>query len=205
MKRLTFHRRSIRLRGYDYRRCGMYFVTICTHKRECLFGEVKNGVMELSESGKTARTCWLDIPTHFQNVQLDEFVVMPNHIHGVIIIEKQSTPVGYRGMACRTDATVDQPLPIHTQCRGMACHAPTHDRGGRMFGKPQSDSLSSIIGSFKSATAKRVNLFRDSPGAPVWQRNFHEHIIRDNDALERIRRYILNNPRNWPSDSKNVL
>jgi len=167
------HRRSIRLKGYDYSQPGAYFITLVTQDRACLFGEVVDGEMRLNAWGKIARQCWFDIPVHFPHAALDAFVVMPNHIHGVIII------VGDRGTACR---------------------APTPEQ----FGKPVAGSIPTIIRSYKSAVAKRINEHRGTPGAPVWQRNYFEHIIRNSDELHRIREYITNNPLQWALDRENL-
>lgn len=165
--------RSIRLKGYDYARPGAYFVTICTQNRVCLFGDVVNGKMRLNDTGDIVRQCWLDMPAHCSTAVLDEFVVMPNHIHGVIVLG--DAPVG---------ATHASPLP-------------TRPRG------PRRQSIASIVGSFKSAVTKRLNERRGTPGASVWQRNYYEHIIRDDAAWQRIREYIANNPLQWALDREN--
>lgn len=167
------NRRSIRLKGYDYSQAGAYFVTICTQDRVYLFGEVVDGEMRLNEWGEIVRQCWFDIPAHFPKAALDEFVVMPNHIHGIIVLV--DSPVG---------ATHASPLP--TQPRG-----------------PQRQSIASIVGSYKSAVAKRINQQRGTPGAPVWQRNYYEHIIRNDESLNRIRQYIAENPLRWEVDREN--
>lgn len=167
-------RRSIRLPGYDYRDGGVYFVTICTKKKEHLFGKIRNGMMGLNEYGCVVADCWQSIPTHFPGVELDAFIIMPNHIHGLLYVDDQS-------------------------CRGMACHAPTQ----RKFGKPIASSLPTIIGSFKSAVTKRINSLRDEPGAPVWQRNYYERIVRNHDETIRIRRYIHHNPHQWDRNDDN--
>ncbi len=162
------HRRSIRLQDYDYSLAGAYFVTICASGRECLFGEVAGGVERLNETGRVVQECWNDIPGHFPHAELDEFVVMPNHLHGIIVIDR-------RGTACR--ARIDE-----------------------SFGRPVAGSLPTIIRSFKSAAAKRINALRDNPGAPVWQRNYYERVIRDDRELNGIRQYIADNPAKWEQD-----
>lgn len=161
-------RRSIRLRDYDYSHAGAYFVTICTFQREGLFGDVMNGGMHLNEMGQAALECWNDIPGHFPHIELDEFVVMPNHLHGIIV----------------------------TDCRGTARRA----RFEETFGRPVAGSLATIIRSFKSAATKRINTLRDNPGAPVWQRNYYERVIRDDRELDGIRQYIADNPAKWAED-----
>lgn len=173
------HRRSIRLKGYDYTQPGAYFVTICTHDRACLFGEVVEGVMRLNAWGEIVREEW------FRTAQLrpyvvlheDEFVVMPNHVHGIIWI------VG------RVGAT-RQVAPTRV--------VPTSPAG------PDAGSIGAIIGQFKSAVTKRINAYWGIPGARIWQRNYYEHIIRTERALNAIRRYIAENPLRWHLDRYNA-
>ena len=173
------NRRSIRLRGYDYSQAGVYFVTICTHNRRSeksfapyLFGEIVDGEMVLNDVGRLVAKCWRDIPAHFPHVELDEFIVMPNHVHGILLI---------------------------ANCRGTACRAPTGER----FGKPIGGSLPTIVRSFKSAATKRINERRNEPGMKFWQRNYYEHIIRNEGELSDIREYIVNNPLKWEFDREN--
>jgi len=194
------HRRSVRLRGYDYRQGGAYFVTLCTYERECLFGEVAEGAMRENRYGEVARFCWSAIPGHFPQVSLGPFVVMPNHVHGVIMIEDD----GGRGTACR--ARTDVTCHAHTDA---ACYAPT-DKAlqactveGARFGKPASGALGVIVGSFKSAVSKQINALRDTAGATVWQRNYYEHIIRNDEEWFAIGEYIANNPAQWAVDREN--
>lgn len=168
------HRRSIRVRGYDYRNAGAYYITLVTHDRQCLFGEIVDVEMRLNEYGQIAAACWEDIPHHFENVELDTFVMMPNHVHGIVVITDN---VG---------ATHASPL-----------RKPQLPRG------PVSRSLAAIIGSFKSATTKRINEMRGMQGATIWQHNYYEHIIRDENDLNRIREYIFNNPSRWAEDDEN--
>ncbi len=158
----------MRLRGYDYAQAGAYFVTICAHNRECVFGESMGGEMRLSNIGKIADECWNAIPEHFQQVELDEFVVMPNHIHGILVI---TDFVG------ATHASPLQKSPLQEQPRG-----------------PNPKSVGAIVGSFKSAVTTRINRLRDTPRTPIWQRNYYEHIIRTERELNVIREYIHNNP-----------
>ena len=131
--------------------------------------------MQLSEYGKIVSACWDETPAHFARVEQDIFVVMPNHVHLIVIL------------------TDDDPS------RGTACRAPTP-----MFGKPIPDSLPTIIRSFKSAATKRINTLRDTPGASVWQRNYYERIIRNERELDAVRRYIIDNPVTWNKDIENA-
>lgn len=185
-----YHRRSIRLKGYDYTRPGAYFITVCTRDRACLFGEVKAGKVELNQWGIIVQECWHDLPKHFSNVKLDSFVVMPNHVHGIVIITRSP---------CRGDAGVAptyQPYSSHRR-HPASVSAPAVPCG------PKPASIGAIVGSFKSAVTRRINELRQTPAAPVWQRNYYEHIIRDDASLERIRAYIRNNPLQWALDREN--
>ncbi|WP_036199620.1 transposase [Meiothermus ruber] len=175
------HRRSVRLKGYDYTQAGAYFITICAQNRECLFGDVVDGEMRLNEIGLIVRDEWLKTAILRPSVVLDEYVVMPNHIHGVIIITDD----------CRGT--------LHG--RGTLQRAPTIEQ----FGKPTSNSIPTIVRLFKSATTKRINEHRGTPGMPVWQRNYYEHIIRNDASLNRIRQYIVNNPIKWGLDRENPV
>ena len=167
------HRRSIRLKGYDYTQPGAYFVTICTHQQACLFGEVSGESIALNPLGQVVEDEWLRTTTVRPNVVLDKFVIMPNHVHGIIMIAKHG--------------------------RGTMHRAPTTER----FGKPVSGSLPTIVRAFKRAATKRINHLRGTPGLPVWQRNYYEHIIRDDAGLNRIREYIVYNPQRWHLDRYN--
>ena len=173
------HRHSIRLQGYDYSQAGAYFVTIVTQHRACLFGDVVDRVMRLNAAGKIVRDEWLRTSQIRPNVELDAFFVMPNHIHGIIILNSDIDAL--------RDASTD--------------HVPTLER----FGKPTSNTIPTIVRFFKSTTTKQINEFTDNPGNKIWQRNYFEHIIRDQNTLENIRQYILNNPINWAEDSENPL
>ena len=166
------HRRSIRLRGWDYSRPGAYFVTICTHNGECLLGWVVDGKMMLSPWGQIARDEWMASAKIRHEIRLDAFVVMPDHIHGIIWIVAGNN-VG---------ATGRSPLRPHG---------------------PSPKSLGSFIAGYKSAVTKRINEMRKTPGTPVWQRNYYEHIIRDEEESNATRLYIIENPQNWDIDTEN--
>ena len=152
-----------------------------------MFGDVADGVMRLNQMGHIVRQCWLAIPDHVPPVLLDEFVVMPNHVLGIIVLVSTDT-VG------ATHASPPQHAsPLQND------DTPTRPRG------PQRQSVGSIVGSFKSAATKRINEHRGTPGAPVWQRDYFEHIIRNDESLNRICEYILNNPLQWDLDRENPL
>lgn len=180
-------RRSIRLKGYDYTQAGAYFITLCTYERQCLFGEVVDGVMRLNQLGLIVREEWIKTALLRPRVVLDAFVVMPNHLHGIIVLNDIC-----RGTRQRAPTVPRAPKTPVQQC-------PTTEQ----FGKPTSDSIPTIVRSFKSATTKRINALRATPGAPVWQRNYYEHIVRNEHDLERIRQYIAENPARWHLDREN--
>jgi putative transposase len=162
------HRRSIRLKGYDYRQAGMYFFTICTKDRAYLFGEVVDGEMRLNEKGQIVADTWQWLAIQYKHIVLDAWVIMPNHLHGIIVI-------------------------VDEYCRGGSRTAPTQQR------KP----IGRLIGAFKTVSTKHINNIRNTPGFPVWQRNYYEHIIRNEESLTQIRQYILNNPGQWEFDREN--
>jgi REP element-mobilizing transposase RayT len=170
------HRRSIRLKEYNYTQPGEYFITLVAYKRSYLFGKITNGTMNLNDFGNIAQSCCHEIPNHFSNARLDEFVVMPNHIHGIIIISDNSP---------------------NNASRRNACVAQTQNP------KPISGSLGTIVGSYKSAISKRIDELRGMPGGKVWHRNYYEHIVRNEYSLNRIRQYIISNPNNWKEDKEN--
>ncbi len=171
------HRRSIRLRGYDYARAGAYFVTVCVQGRECLFGEVVAGKIVLTPEGEMVRSVWRGLAERFPNLVLDEFVAMPNHCHGILMI---SEPVG---------APLAAPCPGHpVKPKGAASSAPT---------------LGGIVRAFKSISAIAVNRLMDRADRPLWQRNYYERILRDDEELDRARRYIADNPAKWAMDAEN--
>ena len=190
-----YHRRSIRLQGYDYTQNGAYFVTICAHERLHLFGKVVDGNMHLNDWGMFVRSCWHEIPSHHPYIELDAFVVMPNHMHGVIVIAGDNgvmidtTGDDRRGMI---DTTGDDR-------RGMIYHAPTDIK--REFSKPIAHSLSSIVGTFKAAVTRHIKRQPNAPDHPIWQRNYYEHIIRSEESLNTIRSYVATNPTKWVEDS----
>ena len=162
-------RRSIRLRHHDYSRAGAYYITVCTDGRKLLFGEVIDDEVKLNELGRIAAEEWSKSAQVRSEIELDAWVVMPNHVHGIVMIAGRE-----RG---------DQPV------------APT--------GGLRSRSLGALIGGFKSAATSRINAMRCTPGASVWQRNYYEHVIRDESALNRIRQYIVDNPARWSEDPEN--
>ncbi|GCL56175.1 hypothetical protein NIES3806_35340 [Microcystis aeruginosa NIES-3806] len=172
------HRRSIRLRNYDYSQPGAYFVTICTYQKQSWFGEIKNGQIYLNQLGKIVADEWLKTCKIRPNFKLDEWVIMPNHFHGIVIINDYSGDDQSLGAR-------DAPLDLGA-------------RDAPLQQKP--NSLSSCIAGFKSAVTKRINLLRQNTDTPIWQRNYYESILRDEKYLAVVREYIINNPKNWPND-----
>jgi REP element-mobilizing transposase RayT len=179
----SHRRRSIRLQGYDYSMAGAYFVTICAYRRECFFGEIVDGEMWLSDAGRTARPIWEQLPDHYPYIRLDAFVIMPNHVHGIVILNDATDMVG-AGL---------KPAPTTSQTSLKP--APT---GGR-----KRHSLPEIIRAFKTFSSRRINESREMIGVPVWQRNYYEHVIRNDRALNAIRNYIEANPLQWANDPEN--
>lgn len=172
----TFRIESTRLKGYDYSQPGEYFVTICTHDHECLFGTVADEEVRLSAIGEIAKNCWKEIPKHFLNVDLDEFIIMPNHIHGIIIINDND--INMQSTNCR-----DVQLNVSTRI------------------SPRKETLSVVIRTYKATvtTLCRRNGFYEFK----WQPGFYEHIIRDEKDLQNTRDYIINNPIKWLYDKEN--
>ena len=183
------HRRSIRLKGYDYRREGMYFVTIVVEDRAYLFGEVVDGEMRPNQFGRIVKATWNELPHHYRGVRCDAFVVMPNHIHGVIgLVDDEGVGANDVGAGLKP-------------ARGVVA-GPNSVRAG-LKPAPTRPGLPEIIRGFKTFSARRINELRETRGVPIWQRNYYEHIIRDEESLNRIRGYILNNPAQWAVDPEN--
>jgi putative transposase len=170
--------RSSRYRGYDYSLPGGYFITICTKNKIPYFGNIDNGKMILSETGLIARDSWIAIPSHFPNTVLDEFIIMPDHIHGIIIIK----PTG----AELSVATPNLGVATQSMSRGDTSGM----KSGNLYWK--SNSIGSIINQFK----RICTIITKTKGLDLaWQTRFHDHIIRNNTEHQRIRNYIINNPR----------
>lgn len=185
------HRRSIRLKEYDYGQPGAYFVTICTHKKQCWFGEIHNSRMCLNQFGKIVAQEWLRTAEIRPEVVLDEWIIMPNHVHGIIAIGRNSQE---KGTQVGKKEQIDEGMQV-ADFQEKRAHVGAPLRVGR--GRK---SLSSIVAGFKSVTTKRVNILREMPGIPLWQRNYYESVVRDRFHLERIRNYIRANPLDWSDD-----
>ncbi|MFI5330749.1 MAG: transposase [Desulfobaccales bacterium] len=168
MERPPHYRRSLRLKDYDYRQSGAYFVTICVKDRKYLLGSITDGEARLSTYGSIVANCWLWLSSGYSYLSLDEWTIMPNHLHGIIFIYQPNAG------GSRTAPTIPKPLP-----------------------------LSRLVGAFKTVSSKYINIVRQTLGAPFWQRGFYEHVIRHEEALNRIRNYIATNPVRWELDREN--
>jgi len=155
-----YDRKNLRLTNYDYSQEGFYFVTICTHERAYLFGDVANGQMQPNQWGTIVKECWYEIPIHFSTVYLDEFVIMPNHVHGIIVMEGGETP-------------------------------------------PLRPTLGQVVAYYKYQSTKQINILRNLQGTRIWQRNYYEHVIRNDKDLDQTRQYIQFNPLLWDEDVYN--
>lgn len=168
------HRRSIRLKDYDYTQAGAYFITLCVENRACVLGDVIDGEMQLSPSGAIVADAWEWLAQQYPYVAIDEYVVMPNHFHGIIVVD----------------------APTVGAVREPPNEPPT---------SPPRKPLGRLIGAFKTVSTKRINELNTTPGISFWQRNYYEHIIRHENALDRIRGYIIRNPMKWAIDRQNPL
>ncbi|MEJ5283963.1 MAG: transposase [Brevinematales bacterium] len=186
------HRRSIRLKNYNYSQPGTYFITLCVKNRENLFGTITNGQIQLNDYGKIAQKYWLEIPSHFPDVSLDEFVIMPNHFHGIVIINEIVGKVGAIHELLQPSQP-EFPQPSQPELSKIQEDIESPKIRRKM-------TIPKIVGRFKMNSAKEINLLRQTPGIPVWQRNYYEHIIRIEKELNNIRKYIINNPLKWKTD-----
>ena len=207
------HRRSIRLKGYDYSQAGLYFITICAQNRACLFGNIVVGAplvgaqMVLNDAGKMVETEWLKLPNRFTNIELHEFVVMPNHFHGILeitvgasvgvsLVDTQNTPDTQNG---RPEGQPQGIAPT-TITPDISADAPTDTAKNKTVGD--------MMDAFKSITTveyiRGVKTMGWQPfDGKLWQRNYWEHIIRNYNEYQRISEYIINNPQRWDNDKLN--
>jgi len=160
--------RSRRLRGYNYEKPDNYFVTIVTKNRKPIFGQIKAKSMELNEIGLVVRQSWEWLKNQYDYVELDEFIIMPNHLHGIVVM--------------RNDRCVSRNAPASITTKRK--------------------SLDRLIGAFKTVLTKQINQINKSPGSKIWQRDFHDQIIRDSEDLDRIRHYIKDNPQAWSANGQ---
>ncbi len=196
MNKIKRRRKSTRLPGYDYTQPGAYFVTLCTCNRVSLFGEIVAGEMHCNDFGRITSKTWEWLSQQYLYIELDAWIVMPNHLHGIVMINQdcrgRSRPAPTSGN--RSD------LAFGVQPVSAPVNPSTNTIDDSMIRKP----LGQIIGAFKTVSGKQINLLRNSPSKPVWQRSFFEHIIRNDKSLEIIRSYIINNPMRWNLDKDNL-
>ncbi len=185
------NRRRIRLKGYNYSQAGLYFITICCQDRICRFGHIDNSEMTLNEYGKIANNGWSKLPERFPNVELDVFQIMPNHIHGIIILNEMPVGAGFTPVQIINNTPAQNKTDNATTDfnRATARVAPT---------------VSDIVGAYKSLVANEcLKIFKmnNETMGKLWQRNYWEHIIRNEQSYRNISEYIINNPANWISDT----
>ena len=178
-------RQSIRLKGYDYSRSGFYFITICCYQRECLFGKITDGQIKLNNFGELVKQEWLKSAEIRKEIELGEFVIMPNHFHAIVIIDRNAGTMNLGANGRSTLQKINHSSEIQSSKQAISM-------------KPK--SLSSLIAGFKSATTKKINMIRETPQNPVWQRNYYDNIIRNDESLDKIREYVQNNPLSWEND-----
>ena len=191
-------RRAMRLRGYDYSQPGAYFVTICVQHRQCLFGAIIDRKMHLNEIGEIVVEYWNRIPQHFFSVEIGEYVIMPNHIHGIIAwdIAEARSPNPQENAKKRRGEVTSPSLGKNAEARSPNPQENARKRRGEVT----SPSLGKIVAYFKYQSTKHINQHHNTPGTRIWQRNYHDHIIRDDIDLQRLCEYIQNNPRKWELD-----
>lgn len=181
------HRRSIRLKGYDYSQPADYFVTICVQRRECLFGQIANGEMLPNEVGRMIERWWAKLADKFPSIEKDVYVVMPNHFHGIVMIKRQDGPPADVGAVLR-----GRPGPARM---------PGHPHGG-------APALGDMMDWFKTMTTNDyIRGVKERGWTPfqrrLWQRGYYEHIVRGEQELDRIREYVATNPARWEQDREN--
>jgi len=182
-----FRVETTRLKNWNYASDGWYFITICTKGRENIFGIIEHGIMILNQYGRIVEQCWFDLPNHYFNLILDAFVIMPNHLHGIMIIDNtRETIVSGNGGIVETGL---KPVSTDTQPNTQ----------------PQSSTtkhgIFEFVRALKTFSSRRMNELDNTAGKSRWQSRFHDHIIRDEEELHRIQQYIFNNPSTWEKDS----
>ncbi len=226
------NRQSIRLHGYDYSQPGQYYITICSQQRKCIFGEIVDEEIRLSLPGQVELAHWMAIARHSDFVRLDEFTIMPNHLHGTLMFEQKGELLGAadvgannppHNVVTRCGNGADEPRragvgannPPHSLTQEVqhcaADYSPLHPRllsqstefvASRPKGT-QAGSLGAIIQNFKKTSSRTVHRIAPELEGHVWQRNYYEHIIRDEFELDRIRDYVRLNPAKWADDPNN--
>jgi putative transposase len=207
------NRRSIRLKEYDYSQAGLYLITICTQGRICRFGMVENGKMVLNEYGQIAYNEWSKLPKRFTNFKLDAFQIMPNHIHGIIVLNDdigagftpaltmftpaQNVANDTQNVAAQNDADTRNNEPRYRRTKNG------QSRKGQPRGLPLQPTIGNIIGAYKSLVANGcldILKSKNKTLGKLWQRNYYEHIIRNEQSYQTIFNYIIHNPEKWAED-----
>ena len=210
-----FRVETTRLKNWNYASDGWYFITICTKGRENIFGIIEHGIMILNQYGRIVEQCWFDLPNHYFNLILDAFVIMPNHLHGIMIIDNTRETIvsvnGGGGVSINGVETGLKPVSTDTQpnmnTQPQPQPQPNTDTQPQPNTQPQPQSSTNQHGIFefvralKTFSSRRMNEFDNTAGKSRWQSRFHDHIIRDEEELHRIQQYIFNNPSTWEKDS----
>ncbi len=202
------HRRSIRLKGYDYSQSGLYFITICVQNRECLFGEIvgaslvdvkkTDAKMILNDAGTMIKNEWLKLPERFTNVSLNEYIVMPNHFHAILEIVGATLVVAQNDVNIQNDVVAQNVV--------VAQNGNGNKQGQPQGIAPTGKTIGDMVGAFESITTMQYirgvkNNNWQTFDKKLWQRNYWEHIIRNEQSYLKISEYIINNPANWNNDS----
>ena len=208
------NRRSIRFKGYDYTQAGLYFITICCQNRACLFGEIENGKMMLNDAGAIANDCWLNIPNHFPNAILHEYVIMPNHVHGIIELvgaNNHSPKTNNHSPVSKLHSPETELHPTKNKKNNNSVIGDNGAKNVSVIGdnraknvsplRSPSKTVGSVVRGFKIGVTKWMRQNTDI--FHIWQRNYWEHIIRDDISYENISQYIINNPTKWNNDKLN--
>jgi REP element-mobilizing transposase RayT len=203
------HRRSVRLRQYDYSQAGAYFVTICVQGRECLLGEVAGAAVVLSPFGRMVENWWNDLPRRFPRLDLDAWVVMPNHLHGIVVLgapaleTTNSEPLTVEGGETpplpKERPTVGAGFPRPAPCKDRN-HLSQSTNSAAIEAVLRCPTLGQVVAYFKFQSTKSVNQARGTPGGRFWQRNYYDHVIREETSLDRLRNYVVENPLRWELD-----
>ena len=182
-------RRSVRLKEFDYAQPGAYFVTVCANNRRDVWGKVREGEVSLNSLGHIIEACWESIPAHFPHVRLDQYCVMPNHLHGILSFARTGRGTIYRAPTVALSGTVEVESSIKA--------------GKEQFSQPVAGSLPTVIRTFKAAVTRNARRTMQVGSIRIWQRGYFDRVIRNERELERVREYIANNPAKWDLDTEN--
>jgi putative transposase len=193
--------KSTRRKNWDYSQEGYYFITICTRDRIKAFGNIKDGEMINTKQADICNECWMDLPNHYPNIELDEFIIMPDHIHGIVAIT-DSVCVNQSDVETirpRVETIHELSLPVYDEL-SLRDDVPQYDDQSNIRQQRRKMLIPKIIGRFKMQSAKKINQFQNTIGQPFWQKNYHDRIIRDETELYFVREYIRNNPLHYTGD-----